>query len=88
MKAIWKFPLAALTNSKISMPKRARVLTVQVQADVGPVLWALVDPKAESEYRHFETVFTGDEMGEETRAYIGTFQVGPLVWHVFEVFRA
>ena len=70
------------------MPKDAEILTVQTQ-NGKPCLWALVDPKAETEIRVIEIFGTGhpvlSDMGT-SRKYISTFQMqeGRLVFHVFE----
>jgi len=86
MKTIWKFPIAAVTSLRVDMPKGAEILTLQRQGD-DACLWAIVDPNAEKKARYFEIHGTGNpmysDMGVE-RKYIGTFQVPPFVWHVFE----
>jgi hypothetical protein len=86
-KTIWKFEIG--TNKIIiEMPKGAEILTIQTQYNV-PCIWAMVDPNAEKELRHFEIFETGHEiyfdMGVE-RKYINSFQLlgGDLVFHVFE----
>ena len=85
---IWKYKLEGTDGQNISMPKGADILTVQVQ-DGLPFLWALVDPKAETEIRFIEIFGTGNpilsDMGT-SRKYISTFQMreGRLVFHVFE----
>lgn len=86
MNAIWKFPLPVLHDFSLLMPRDARLLTVQAQAD-RPCLWALVDPAAPVEPRQFRMWGTGHERAEEPGAYLGTFQLdgGALVFHVFEV---
>lgn len=86
-KQIWKFSLGEGSNT-ILMPKDAEILTVQTQQLI-PVIWALVDPNAEKEERHFEVFATGEnihcDMGIE-RKYINTFQIadGILIYHLFE----
>lgn len=86
MSAIWKFPLPVLDDFSLLLPRGARVLTVQAQAD-RPCLWALVDPAAEPTPRQFRMWGTGHEHAEEPGTYLGTFQLGggALVFHVFEV---
>jgi hypothetical protein len=87
-QTIWKYKLDIIGCRNISMPIGAEILTVQVQ-DGGPCLWALVDPKAETEIRTIEMFGTGhpvlSDMGT-SRKYISTFQMhgGELVFHVFE----
>ena len=85
---IWKYQLKLTDGQNISMPKGAEILTVQVQ-DGSPCLWALVDPKAETEARFIEIFGTGSpilsDMGV-SREYISTFQMreGSFVFHAFE----
>lgn len=92
-KTIWKFPLVG-AKTEIQMPKGAEILTVQTQYG-NPVIWALVNPNAEKEARHFEIFGTGQDMPADMaieRTYIGTFQVPEmgfvenkiLVFHLFE----
>jgi hypothetical protein len=87
MKTIWKFEVALVSPQQVPMPNGTEILTVQTQGETG-CLWALVDTEADStDMRTFEVFGTGqiihEDMGIE-RKYIGTFQVRPFVWHVFE----
>lgn len=87
-KTIWKFELETTDNQEIKMPVGAEILTVQVQGET-LCLWALVDPSAEKETRHFEMIGTGHPINYNTgvsRVYIGSYQLlgGELVFHVFE----
>jgi len=60
-------------------------LDVQLQ-DGLPVLWATVDTDAPTEERLFLLAQTGEEISGYP-AYIGTFQIGQLVYHLFEEFE-
>lgn len=81
-KAVWKYVLQP--ECTLKMPKGAKCLTVQMQSGQ-PMLWVLVDPKAPLEDRKFLVLGTGHE-GEVThRGYVGTWQSGSYVWHLFEV---
>jgi hypothetical protein len=94
MKTIWKF--STLIDGKfidkftITMPKSAEILCVQTdQINNHPTIWAIVDPEAEVEDRHFELHGTGHTIDENMwmgRKYIGTYQYqkGDFVGHVFE----
>ncbi len=87
MSAIWKFQLNTIGGLvHVSMPRGSVILDCQVQ-DHLPTLWALVDPEAPVEERVFIVVGTGWTLGAEIRPehHISTFQVGPFVWHVFEI---
>ena len=86
MLTIWKFPLRVDDDVRVPMPRGAQVLAVQEQHGA-PCIWALVDPEAQKDLRHFRIVGTGHPF-EEADAYrhLGTFQMhgGALVFHLFE----
>jgi hypothetical protein len=79
---IWKFELKR--RDQIEMPAGAKLLTVQMQ-NGKPHLWALVDPYAPKEIRHFEA--TSYDVEGDIVAYVATIQAsgGAPVRHVFEV---
>jgi len=86
MLAVYKYPLPLGACATVSMPRGARVLCVQAQHDA-PCVWALVDPDAPLEPRHFRIVATGQTIDADAlvSAYHGTFQLhGALVFHLFE----
>ena len=84
-KTIWKYEIPDGQIVTVSMPKGARLLSVQVQRGV-PMLWALVDPKAPVERRTFHIAGTGWDFDPDGLNYVGTFQVsgGEFVFHLFE----
>jgi hypothetical protein len=82
---IWKFPFVVADSFDVKMPERARILSVQLQGDT-PCMWALVDPEAETETRHFKVYGTGQtvEIPWGTNCqYLGTWQQGGFVGHLF-----
>lgn len=83
MKTIWKFQLVG--EQPVEMPIGAQILTLGVQFEF-PCLWALVDPTARKEWRHFKLYATGAAMPAEPGVYRGTLGLkgGGLVVHVFE----
>lgn len=85
MKTIWKFPLRITDEQWVSMPRGARVLSVQMQGDQACV-WAIVESAATQEMRRLVILGTGNPIGDsgETLTFIGTFQQPPFVWHLFE----
>jgi hypothetical protein len=85
---IWKYTLEITDRQTFSMPKGAKILTVQSQHG-GPQLWALVDADQPKEAREIEIHGTGNPIERMPGQYIGTFQVhdGMLVFHVFEATR-
>jgi hypothetical protein len=81
MKQIWKYKLS---ESAIEMPIDAEILSVQLQNDV-PHIWAMVSPQTELEKRKFAIVGTGQSFDDTNMKYIGTYQDGPFVWHLFGI---
>lgn len=91
---IWKYPLIDPEHFRewpdIWMQKGAKILYFGNQHGV-PTIWALVDPEAELEMRHFRLANTGDALDVDSleineTGYIGTalFREGDLVLHLFE----
>lgn len=83
---IWKFPFTVAGEFEIVMPQLAQVLDVQMQGRT-PCLWARLDPTMPNATRYFRIVGTGHDMPDSMEwnaDYIGTFQDGPFVWHLFE----
>jgi len=86
MTTIWKFPVEIKGEVKIQMPKFARILSVQMQGST-PCIWAVVDTAYATEQRTFRVFGTGHPVPDThatTLTFIGTVQVGRLVFHIFE----
>lgn len=89
-QAIWKFELPE-PDAKVEMPEGAVALSVGVEGlPQRLVLWALVDPEADTEMRRFAVYGTGHPVPPEVEAaaFIGTTIMegrGRLVWHVFDI---
>lgn len=91
MNTIWKYNLydyiqaegGINTRIEIVMPQGAFPLAVQDQKGQ-PCLWALVDPATEyTVTRVFYIVGTGMDVPDEAERYVGTWQSGPFVFHLF-----
>lgn len=84
LRQVWKFPLPLTDLATINMPTGARVIHVDVQGAT-PCLWALVDPDAAAEPRHFRVAGTGHTLEPDLR-HLGSFLIfdGAGVFHVFE----
>jgi hypothetical protein len=89
---VWKFRLR-LHSQKLTMPEGARPIKAAIEDDA-LWLWAVVDSDRPSEERHFEVVGTGRPIHIHPvhLRHIETVldgrmegEVGPFVWHVFEV---
>lgn len=84
MKTIWKFQLAVTDTQRVSMPKGAKILAVQLQ-DKTLCMWAIVVEGMEMEVREFQIYGTGHMVNPKaTLNYLATYQDPPFVWHVFE----
>lgn len=85
MLAIWTYAVPIADAFAVEMPRGAVSLTVQMQRGV-PTLWVRVDPKAPKMRQHFHILGTGHEHDDNDTLwrYIGTFQDGDLVWHLFQ----
>jgi hypothetical protein len=89
---IWKYEIKNGTT-QIPMPAGAYILSVQPQSnphtgEVRPVIWAIVDPAPDKErqLRRFIVIETGQQFDwDDDMDFIGTFQLGSLVHHLFEV---
>lgn len=84
MRAVWKYEVPVEDRFAVLMPEGATVLTVQLQVGQ-PCLWCLVDPHAAPVQREFVVRGTGHPFQETSQGrYVGTVQMGALVWHYFE----
>ena len=84
MTTIWKYPLDVACSQVLVMPTDATILCVQTQRQ-RIYLWALVDPARKGfDRRHFSVYGTGHDLPRHPGTYLGTVQIEPFVWHVFE----
>lgn len=93
-KMIWKFPIPFLDAAErltdrpeITMPVGSKLLTAQMQGDT-PTVWALVDPEKPAAPRRLAIIGTGQDVRDDVAVdrYVGTYQAGPYVFHVFEAY--
>lgn len=84
MKTIYKYQLEVTGQQTITMPVGSEVLSIQVQYGV-PCIWAKVDTGNEVGDRTFVTFGTGHPLPENNLEFIGTYQTGQFVFHVFEM---
>ena len=83
---IYKYEVPVnLSFFHLELPFRAQLLAFQNQGGQ-PTLWALVDPEAVKKMRHFAVRGTSEAMNDwrSTDKYIGTVQMPPFVWHLWE----
>jgi hypothetical protein len=81
---IWKFPIEITDEQVIEVPKVNRPLDVQIQSGT-PCIWMAVDPDSPRIQVKARVFGTGHPGVTPDMDYIGTFQFGPLVFHVFFV---
>ncbi len=87
MSVIWKYPVPIQDRFDLTLPKGAKILTIQIQYDQLQ-LWALVNPGADQETRHFRLTETGHPIIKTNLVYISTVQQGQYVWHIFEIVKS
>ena len=86
---IYKYPPKVQLNStqQLMLPFGAEILSVQVQHGT-LCLWAAFPGDPEPRVvREIEVVATGqpvESFEKIDRKFLGTVQMGPFVWHVFE----
>jgi hypothetical protein len=81
MKTIWKFEMPG-PACVIDMPVGAQVIRIARQG-AAICLWAIVESDNALEKRVFATIGTGRPIPLDGR-YLGTWDDGPFVWHLFE----
>lgn len=81
---ILKYPITP-GKFEIELPRGAKVLTVQAQRGKG-CMWVAVEEEYKTTARRFLGIGTGwsvDRLLNKFK-YLGTWQEGPYVWHLFE----
>jgi hypothetical protein len=86
---IFKYPAPIGDSLVLEMPRRAKVLTVQLQHGL-PQIWALVEDDGSAVPRAFRWFGTGHTVERTAGSYVGTVQLegGALVFHLFEMAAA
>jgi hypothetical protein len=84
MITVHKFAVGIAGYFDLKMPEGAKVLSVQVQDGV-VCIWAKVNTARPLKTIHFGFTGTGIEQhpGVRFAPFIGTVQLGPLVFHLF-----
>ena len=83
---VYKYILELTDFQTMAIPVGAKIVAIQEQR--GHItLWMVVNPdvRCPVEDREFHIVGTGNGQVNDNDEYIGTVQLGSLVWHVFEV---
>ena len=81
---IWKYNIES-EDCVLTVPQGARFLTLQVQNGL-PTIWMLLDEANATEQRRYITFVTGSfaDIRKEVDTYVGTYQLGWFVGHIFE----
>lgn len=83
---IFKYPAVDAVDHDFELPWNAIILDLQVQDDV-PTIWALVTPETEcGKTKRYRIHPTGSTVSAGAQ-YVGTFQKGWFVGHVFSTFN-
>lgn len=83
---IFKYILKETDCQRVSMPRGAKLLSVDVQRG-SLCLWAIVAPDEPHKERIIFIYGTGHPFPDEDdcpQMFLGTVQQGQLVWHIFE----
>ena len=88
IRKIYRYEIHADEKTfKLSMPRYADILSVQIQ-DNTPCFWAEVSPDTEPVIRTFEVFTTGQDIHYDMgvrREYVGTFQrADGAAFHLYE----
>lgn len=83
---VYKYPCRVQEKAfRLEMPRGSHTVAVQMQHGM-PHLWAIVTEHRREETRWFRWYGTGHEIDHaESPRYVGTVQMDPYVWHLFEV---
>ena len=83
VKKIFKYELKVIAKQTLELPKDASIFGyLQVQNNL-PVLWAVVDATEPIKTYTIEMRGTGWDFDIEPIDFLGTVQIGGLVWHYF-----
>ena len=85
-RAIWKYEIPLSDRFEIDMPRSSVFLSVDLDSDGKPCLWALVMPHWDYDIRRFQLFGTGQPvLGLELGRYVGSFVLPSdgLVFHLF-----
>jgi len=83
---IWKYEIPIQDDFTLELPDESEVLHVALQ-NGKPYAWVLLhDINAPKKERMFHIIGTGNPFDEKEgyMMYIGTFQMPPFVWHLWE----
>lgn len=83
MHTVYKYEIGA-PNTKRMIPRGATFLRAGVQQGTIPVVWYQVDTDMPPREVTIEAIGTGHEIPRGA-TYLDSVQIGPFVWHLYEV---
>ena len=87
-QTIYKYPVPIENRFSLMLPKGAEIICVKGPSQrMGTNIYAIIYTDRVETQRHFELFSTGEVMSTDTtvqRKYIGTFNDGNFVGHLFE----
>lgn len=88
---IFKYPIPNESEEVIfslEIPEGSDILRVGLDPQEQACIWCLVSEQLDAERRYFRVVATGEQIvSMKNKRYIGTWNEGPFVWHLFELFK-
>jgi hypothetical protein len=79
---VHKYPFPIAPRFTLDLPRAAIILKVECQGRT-PCLWAWIDTEGPMERVGFALFGTGHEVPRSGLEFVSTFQMPPLVWHLF-----
>jgi len=83
MKIIYKHYISFQESFELELNKGYKILNVGLQ-NRAICIWVLLDTECEKVKAIFSVFGTGWSLPELSMSHIGTVQIEPLVWHVFQ----
>jgi hypothetical protein len=83
MKTVWKFPIKIEDVQSIEMPHGAMILHAGLDPTGQPCVWAGVRSEIKTSKQTVYVTGTGHPIPEGPTAYVGSFNQGTFVWHVW-----
>jgi hypothetical protein len=84
MTVIYKYPILITDLQTITLPSGATFVKVGLDPQGQICLWAIVDPELPVTREYIHIRGTGQPLTDLPTRYLGSFNDGPFVWHVFQ----
>lgn len=80
---IWKFPIEIERDQTIQVPETRKFLHVGLDPSNEPCMWFIVDPNSYAVEFPVYVIGTGHPVPGDPLRFLGTFNQGPFIWHIF-----